>query len=82
MRRTLFNLSESLSESSLTERLITWKYNRYGHLEIWQGDRMDGEADIYIQADHEVETFFAQIGLPIDLVDPGDHDVCEDPGYF
>lgn len=62
--------------------MITWKYNRYGHVEVWQGTEMKGESDLYIQADYDVEAFFNQIGFNMDQIDIGDFDTCEDPGYF
>lgn len=68
--------------SNLHEGLITWKYNRFGHLEVWEGTEARGESDLYIQSEDDVEAFFDHIGIPADMVDPGDWDTCEDPDYF
>ena len=61
---------------------ITWKYNRYGHVEVWKGDEDEEEADLYIQQDTDVEEFFRKIGVDPETVGPGDFDTAEDPGYF
>ena len=42
--------------------MTIWKYNRFGHIEIWHGDYMEGESDEYIQADNEVEDFLKDRG--------------------
>ena len=61
---------------------ITWKYNRYGHVEVWKGDEDEEEADIYIQQEEDVNEFFRKIGVDPETVGPGDFDTAEDPGYF
>jgi len=61
---------------------ITWKYNRFGHVEVWKGDEDEEEADLYIQQDTDVEEFFKKIGLDPETIEPGDFDTAEDPGYF
>lgn len=49
----------------------TWKYNRFGHIEI-TGDGLD----IYIQTDYDVAQFLESVGLNL-------MDVCvDDWGYF
>lgn len=61
---------------------ITWKYNRYGHVEIWKGTEMEGASDIYLQVDTDVEEFFKGIGLDVADVGIDDWDTVDDPGYF
>jgi phenylpropionate dioxygenase-like ring-hydroxylating dioxygenase large terminal subunit len=34
---------------------VTILMNRFGHLEIWLGDRTDAESDLYVQVDHRVD---------------------------
>ena len=61
---------------------ITWKYNRYGHVEVWKGDEDEEEADLYIQQEEDVNEFFRHIGVDPDTVNIDDFDTAEDPGYF
>lgn len=61
---------------------ITWKYNRYGHVEVWNGDEDEEEADLYIQQEADVNEFFRKIGLDPETVNIDDFDTVEDPGYF
>lgn len=61
---------------------MRWKYNRYGHVEIWKKDDGSGESDLYLQADYDVERFFADIGLSVEDIGIDDWDFAEDPGYF
>jgi len=65
--------------------LIRWKYNRFGHVEIWNENRPSKatqEADIYIQVDTDLQAFFEQIGMNPEEVNVEDWDTCKDPGYF
>ncbi len=65
--------------------MIRWKYNRFGHVEIWNEDKptdRPGKADIYLQVDTDVKAFFEVIGLNQDEVNVNDWDTCNDPGYF
>lgn len=69
---------------------LTWKYNRFGHVEIWKGSEMRGESDLYLQTDYDVGHFFYLIGLSTDPEQIGapedigidDWDTVDDPGYF
>ncbi|MFQ3543587.1 hypothetical protein Q7A53_05830 [Halobacillus rhizosphaerae] len=66
--------------------MITWHYNRFGHVSIWKGEIENPcnnlESDIYLQIDTDVEAFFEHIGMNIDEVYPDDWDTCSDSGYF
>lgn len=63
--------------------MISWKYNRFGHVEIWNSDKIEArEADLYIQADFDVRAFFNQQGLDVDDIEIDETGTCEDPGYF
>ncbi|QST02630.1 hypothetical protein IMZ31_18960 (plasmid) [Pontibacillus sp. ALD_SL1] len=46
--------------------MITWNYNRLGHIEIWEGEvnptTVERDADLYFQVDAEVESFLEHIG--------------------
>ena len=61
---------------------ITWKHNRFGHVEIWQGKDMEGEAELYLQNDIDVKSFFQLLGMEVENIEIGDHDTCVDVGYF
>lgn len=62
---------------------IHWKYNHFGHVEIWEdADSAEGEADLYLQVDTDVQSFFEQIGVNPDDVEKDETGECEDPGYF
>lgn len=38
---------------------IRWKYNRFGHIEIWdESKQTPREADLYFQVDTDVTGFF------------------------
>lgn len=63
--------------------MIRWKYNRFGHVEIWEdADSAEGEADLYLQVDTDVQAFLEQIGVDPDDVEIDETGECEDPGYF
>jgi hypothetical protein len=63
--------------------MISWKYNRFGHVEIWNGDKIEArEADLYLQVDFDVAAFFNQQGLDFDDIEIDETGTCEDPGYF
>ncbi len=65
--------------------MIRWRYNRFGHVEIWNEDKpadCPGEADIYLQVDTDVKAFFEVIGMNHEEVNVDDWDTCNDPGYF
>lgn len=66
--------------------MLTWRYNRFGHVEIWQGEvnpyEVGREGDELLQVDTDVEAFFDHIGQNMDEVYPGDWDTAEDIGYF
>ncbi len=63
--------------------MISWKYNRFGHVEIWNSDNIEArEADLYLQVDSDVKAFFNQQGLDVDDIEIDETGHCEDPGYF
>lgn len=62
---------------------IRWKYNRFGHVEIWEdANKATGESDLYLQIDTDVKSFFEQIGVDMDDVEIEEIGECTDPGYF
>ena len=66
--------------------MLTWRYNRFGHVEIWKGEvnpyEVGRESDRYMQIDTDVEVFFENIGVKMNEVHIGDWDTAEDIGYF
>ena len=64
--------------------MAIWRYNRFGHVELWKNDDMNGESDIYLQVDYDVKAFFESIGYSdVDMIDIDDHDHFDDTmGYF
>jgi len=63
--------------------MIRWKYNRFGHVEIWgESNKEPRESDIYLQVDTDVQSFFEQIGIDPENVNVEDSDTCKDLGYF
>ena len=64
--------------------MAIWRYNRYGHVELWKNDDMSKESDIYIQVDYDVKAFFDSIGYTdMDMIDIDDWDHFDDTmGYF
>ncbi len=62
---------------------IRWKYNRFGHVEVWEdANKAAGESDLYIQVDTDVKAFFESIGIDMDGIEILETGECEDPGYF
>ncbi len=62
---------------------VRWKYNRFGHVEIWdESKQTPRETDVYLQTEEDVKAFFDSIGMSISDVNVDDWDTCEDPGYF
>ena len=74
--------SSGLGKLGNGDNKISWKYNRFGHVEVWNGPMTEKEADLYIQQDTDVKAFFEHIGVDPDTVNPGDFDIADDPGYF
>ncbi len=63
--------------------MINWRYNRFGHVEIWNSDTIEArEADLYLQVDFDIRVFFNQQGLDVEDMETGETGRCEDPGYF
>ena len=58
--------------------MTIWKYNRFGHIEIWHGEDMEGEADEYIQVDYEVEAFLNDLGRSSEDMGIDDWDYFEE----
>ena len=58
--------------------MTIWKYNRFGHVEIWHGEYMEGEADVYIQLDYEVEAFLNDRGFTSEEMGIDDWDNFEE----
>lgn len=67
---------------------LTWKYNRFGHVEVWKGEHNreyidNHESDLYFQVDYDVEAFFENIGVNMDDLSVDVWDVTDDTvGYF
>lgn len=65
--------------------MITWLYNEYGHIEIWEGElnpyEVKRESDLYIQNDMEVDHFFYMVGTKKDPLSTS-WDIAQDLGYF
>lgn len=63
---------------------VRWKYNRFGHVEVWdESNQTPREADFYIQIEESVDAFFNHIGLDVHevLIDEWDYAEVEDD-YF
>ena len=57
---------------------VRWKYNRFGHVEIWdESNPTPRESDLYLQTEEDVETFFGSIGMSADDVNIDDWDYAE-----
>jgi hypothetical protein len=63
---------------------IRWKYNRFGHVEVWdESKQMPREADVYVQTEEDVNAFFDSIGMSIVEVNIDDWDYAEiEPEWF
>jgi len=60
--------------------VISWKYNRFGHVEVWNSKKIeDRQADLYIQGEFDVRAFFNQQGLEVDDLEIDETGSCEDP---
>ena len=63
---------------------VRWKYNRLGHVEIWdEANQTPREGDIYLQTEDDVNAFFNHIGQDISevMIDDWDHAEIE-PEWF
>ena len=63
---------------------VRWKYNRFGHVEIWdESNPTPRESDLYLQTEEDVETFFGSIGMSTGDVNIDDWDYAEiEPEWF
>jgi hypothetical protein len=67
--------------------MLSWKYNRFGHVEIWKGkvwypEMKNNEADLYLQDSTDVESFFKTINVNMERVSIDDWDFAEDKGCY
>ncbi len=57
---------------------VRWKYNRFGHVEIWdESNPAPRESDVYLQSEEDVKAFFDSIGTITDDVNIDDWDYAE-----
>jgi hypothetical protein len=67
--------------------MITWLYNRFGHIQIYQGEVgyrhiMNNDCDVLLQSEDDVKQFFYDIGFDYDGVHVNDWGLSIDLGYF
>ncbi|WP_145949577.1 hypothetical protein [Paenibacillus sp. Y412MC10] len=67
-------------------KVLTWRYNKDGHVEIWNGSIIPdqaAESDLYLQQDTDVKSFFNAFGMKLNDISIGDWKVQQDTiGYL
>ena len=61
---------------------ICFKYNRLGHIELWNGLLPISEPDLYIEDFNEIDEFFNDIGIDVQAAKIDVVEICNDTGYF